>query len=65
MNAEHYEAMAEDIAKQLKELKSQYNGKSHLQWDGLQEIVGKAEHDRICGNLPPTTEEDLSSDRWA
>ena len=64
MNAEHYDAMATDIAKQLKNLKEQYKG-AHLQWDGLQEIVGKAEHDRIVGNLPPTTEEDMSRDRWA
>ena len=62
MNAEHYDAMATDIAKQLKNLKEQYKG-AHLQWDGLQEIVGKLVNLLTIPIRP--TEEDMSRDRWA
>ena len=60
----HYEAMANDLAKQINDIKKETNAK-RIEWEGLREIVGNAEHDRILGNPPPATDETLQSDRWA
>jgi hypothetical protein len=59
-----YEAMADDLAKQIKDIKKETNAK-RIEWQGLREIVGDAEHDRILGNPSPATEDTIQSDRWA
>ena len=60
----HYEAMANDLAKQIETIKKETNAK-RIEWQGLREIVGDAEHDRILGNPSPATEDTIQSDRWA
>jgi hypothetical protein len=59
-----YEAMADDLAKQINDIKKETNAK-RIEWQGLREIVGNAEHDRILGNPSPATEDTIQSDRWA
>ena len=59
-----FEAMADDLHRQIQKIKKETNAQ-RLEWQGLKDIVGEAEHDQIVGNLPRTDEDTLSSDRWA
>jgi len=59
-----FEAMADDLHRQIQKIKKETNAQ-RLEWQGLKDIVGEAEHDRIVGNPPRTEEDTLSSDRWA
>lgn len=59
-----FEAMADDLHRQIQEIRKETKAQ-RLEWQGLKDIVGEAEHDRIVGNPPRTDEDTLSSDRWA
>ena len=59
-----FEAMADDLHRQIQEIRKETNAQ-RLEWQGLKDIVGEAEHDRIVGNPPRTDENTLPSDRWA
>lgn len=64
-----FESMADDLARQLKQIRKETNA-HRIEWQGLKDVVGEAEHDKIVGNPPRTptpevSEDTLPSDRWA
>jgi hypothetical protein len=50
-----FEAMADDLHRQIQEIRKETNAQ-RLEWQGLKDIVGEAEHDRIVGNPPRTNQ---------
>lgn len=59
-----FESMADDLARQIKQIRKETNAQ-RIEWQGLKDVVGDVEHDKIVGNPPPSTEDTLPSDRWA